>query len=151
IIFSTKDRRHLIKADVQVDLHAYMAGPLRNLGSACLEIGGTSNHVHILTALSKKMALSDLVGELKKSSSRWMKTEGPAHRNFAWQEGYGAFSIGQSQVSVLKRYIARQEEHHKTKSFEAEFLATLNKYGMEDNRRRWGPQRDLRRAGAPRC
>ena len=130
VIFSTKERRHLIKAELQPSLFAYMSGTLKNLDSPCLTIGGTSNHVHLLTALSKKAALSDVVGELKKSSSKWIKTKGPAYARFSWQEGYGAFSIGQSQVAALKRYIARQQEHHKTKSFEAELIATLRKYEM---------------------
>ena len=138
MIFSTKERRHLIKTEIQPTLYAYMAGTLKNLDSPCLAIGGTSNHVHLLTALSKKAALSDVIGELKKSSSKWMKTKGPAYTRFAWQEGYGAFSIGQSQVAVLKRYIARQEEHHKTKSFESELLDTLRKYAVTyDERYLW--------------
>ena len=139
VVFSTKDRRHLIKAEVQLLLFAYLAGTLKNLDSPCLAIGGTSNHVHLLTALSKKASLSDVVGKLKKSSSKWLKTKGPAYAHFAWQEGYGAFSIGQSQVGAVKRYIARQEAHHKTKSFEAELIATLRKYEVEyDERYLWG-------------
>jgi len=138
VIFSTKERRHLIKPDVQAALYAYMTGTLRNLDSPSLAIGGTSNHVHLLTALSKKTALSEVVGELKKSSSKWIKTRGPAYQHFAWQEGYGAFSIGRSQVAVLKRYIASQEEHHKTKSFEAELIETLKKYEVAyDERYIW--------------
>ena len=138
VIFSTKERRHLIKTEIQPSLYAYMAGTLQNLDSPCMAMGGTSNHVHLLTALSKKAALSDVVGELKKSSSKWMKTKGLAYAHFAWQEGYGAFSIGQSQVAVVKRYIARQEEHHKTKSFEAELLAMLRKYEVTyDERYLW--------------
>lgn len=138
VIFSTKQRRHLIKMEIQPSLHAYLAGTLKNLDSPCVAIGGTSNHVHVLMALSKKAGLSEVVGELKKSSSKWIKTKGPAYAHFAWQEGYGAFSIGQSQVAVLKRYIARQEEHHKTKSFEAELIATLRKYEVTyDERYLW--------------
>ena len=138
VIFSTKERRPLLKTDIQPDLYAYMAGTLKNLDSPCMAIGGTSNHVHLLTALSKKAALSDVVGELKKSSSKWMKTKGLAYAHFAWQEGYRAFSIGQSQVAVLKRYIARQEEHHKTKSYEAELLDTLRRYEVAyDERYIW--------------
>ena len=138
VIFSTKERRHLIKTEIRPELHAYMAGTLRNLDSPCLGIGGTSNHVHLLTALPKRAALSDVVGKLKKSSSKWIKTKGPAYAHFAWQEGYGAFSIGQSQVTVLKRYICRQEEHHKTKSFEAELIDTLRKYEVAyDERYLW--------------
>ena len=138
-IFSTKERRHLIKTDIQPALYAYMAGTMKNLDSPCLAIGGTSNHVHLLITLSKKAALSDVIAEAKKSSSKWIKTKGPAYTHFAWQEGYGAFSIGRSQVEVLKRYIARQEEHHKTKSFEDEMIETLRKYGMAyDERYLWG-------------
>ena len=138
VIFSTKERRHLIKREIQPALYAYMAGIMKNLDSPCLAIGGTSNHLHLLTVLSKKAALSDVVGELKKSSSKWIKTKGPAYAHFAWQEGYGAFSIGQSQVEVLKRYIASQEEHHKTKSFEAELIATLRRYEVaHDERYLW--------------
>ena len=96
VILSTKERRHLIKAEVQPSLYAYMAGTMKNLDSPCLEIGGTTNHVHLLAALSKKATLSDVIGELKKGSSKWIKTKGPAYSHFAWQEGYGAFSIGQS-------------------------------------------------------
>ena len=138
VIFSTEQRRHLIKTEIQPSLYAYMAGTLKNLDSPCVAIGGTSNHVHVLMALSKKAALSEVVGALKKSSSKWMKTKGPAYAHFGWQEGYGAFSIGQSQVAVLKRYITRQEEHHKTKSFEAELIATLSKYAVTyDERYLW--------------
>ena len=138
VIFSTKERRHLIKPESQSALYAYMAGTMKNLDSPCLAIGGTSNHIHLLTALSKKAALSDVIGELKKSSSKWAKTKGPAYAHFAWQEGYGAFSIGRSQVEALKRYITRQEEHHKTKSFEAELIETLRKYDVGyDERYLW--------------
>jgi REP element-mobilizing transposase RayT len=138
VIFSTKERRHLIKADVQPSLYAYMAGTLKNLDSPGLEIGGTANHLHLLVALSKKVALSDVVAELKKSSSKWIKTKGPAYSHFAWQEGYGAFSIGQSQVTQLRRYIVRQAEHHKTRSFEEELIETLKKYDVAyDERYIW--------------
>jgi len=138
VIFSTKERRHLLKAEVQPALFAYMAGTLRNLDSPSLAIGGTSNHVHILTALSKKAALSHVVGEVKKASSKWIKTKGPAYQHFEWQEGYGAFSIGRSQVPALKRYIGSQEEHHKTKSFETELIETLKKYEVGyDERYLW--------------
>ena len=138
VIFSTKERRHLIKPEIQPHLYSYMAGTLKNLDSPCLAMGGTSNHVHLLIALSKKAPLSDVIGELKKTSSKWIKTKGPAFAHFAWQDGYGAFSIGQSQVAALKRYIARQEEHHKTKSFEEELIATLKKYQVAyDERYIW--------------
>ncbi len=138
VVFSTKERRHLIKAEIKPTLHAYMAGTLNKLDSPCLEIGGTSNHVHLLMVLSKNAPLSSIVGELKKSSSKWIKPQGPAYAHFAWQDGYGAFSVGQSQVPLLKRYIARQEEHRKTRTFEAELIDMLRKYGVSyDERLLW--------------
>ena len=138
VIFLTKERRHLIKTEAQPSLYAYMAGIMKNLDSPCLEIGGIPNHVHVLAALSKTAALSDVVAELKKGSSKWIKTNGPAYSHFAWQEGYGAFSIGQSQVGQLKRYIIRRAEHHKTRSFEEEMIETLKKYNVAyDERYIW--------------
>ena len=82
--------------------------------------------------------MSHVVGEVKKASSKWIKTKGPAYQHFEWQEGYGAFSIGRSQVPALKRYIGSQEEHHKTKSFETELIETLKKYEVGyDERYLW--------------
>jgi len=138
VVFPTKERRHLIKPDMERDLYAYMAGTLKNLESPCLVVGATTNHLHLLIAQSKNLALSKVIGELKKSSSKWIKTKGPAHAHFKWQDGYGAFSIGQSNVAALKSYIAKQKEHHKAKSFEAEFLEILGKYQVPyDERYIW--------------
>jgi putative transposase len=131
VVFSTKDRRQLINADAETRLHSYLSKALGNMGSPCLAIGGTANHVHLLISLSKNAALSALIGEAKKASSKWLKSLGSSNHHFAWQEGYGAFSIGQSQVEHLKRYIASQHEHHKTRTFEEELLATLKRYTVE--------------------
>ena len=92
----------------------------------------------MLISQSKNIALSHLIGEMKKSSSKWIKTKGQTFRHFGWQDGYGAFSIGQSNVSALKRYISQQKERHKTKTFEVEFVEFLKKYGVEyDERYIW--------------
>jgi REP element-mobilizing transposase RayT len=89
--------------------------------------------------MSKNVALSALVGELKKSSSKWIKTKGAGLRDFGWQDGYGAFSIGESNVAALKRYIARQKEHHRRRTFESEMLSLLERYGVKfDERYLWG-------------
>lgn len=101
---------------------------LRSLDAFVHEIGGTEDHVHILVSLPRSLSLSKLVEEIKKGSSKWIKTKGEHHRLFAWQNGYGAFSIGESNYDVLKRYIQNQVEHHKNVSFQDEFRAFLKKY-----------------------
>jgi REP element-mobilizing transposase RayT len=138
VVFSTKDRRPMITPEVEPELYAYMAGTAKNLDSRCLAAGGTSNHVHLLISQSKNMALSRLMEEVKKSSSKWIKTKGTALRTFGWQDGYGAFTIGQSQVEALQHYIASQKERHKKLTFEQELVALLNKYGVQyDERYLW--------------
>ena len=131
VIFSTKNRADLITPDVEPDLFAYLSGTLNHHESRCLSIGGTANHIHLLVSLSKNFALSHVVGELKKSSSKWIKTKGKNFRDFRWQDGYGAFSIGESNVEALKKYIARQKEHHRVRTYESEMLSLLKKYGVK--------------------
>ena len=130
LVFSTKNRADLIAPEIETDLFAYMSATLKNRGSPCLAINGTTNHVHLLLSLSKNDALSVVVRELKKSSSKWIKSRGVEFKDFVWQDGYGAFSVGQSNVAALKLYIARQKEHHRGRSFEEELLALLEKYGV---------------------
>jgi REP element-mobilizing transposase RayT len=131
VIFSTKNRANLIKPDIETELFAYIGGVCRNADSPLLSAGGTANHVHLLTSLSKTRALSDLVMDIKKDSSLWIKSKGITFADFYWQEGYGGFTIGESQVDDLKRYIGRQKEHHRAISFEDEFIAFLKKYNVE--------------------
>jgi putative transposase len=130
IVFSTKNRADVIRPDVEPRLYAYVAGTWNTLGCRCLAAGGTSNHIHLLVSLSKTIALSEALCEVKKSSSKWIKTHTliPA---FQWQAGYGAFSIGQSNVDVVRRYIARQKEKHRRISFEDEFREMLQKYEID--------------------
>ena len=110
-----------------------MAGTLRAINSPALIIGGISDHCHILTMQSKNIATCKLIEEVKKSSSKWIKTKGIEFRNFKWQNGYGAFSVSQSQREQLKQYILNQEEHHYQKSFKEEFRTLLKKYDVEYN------------------
>lgn len=138
IVFSTKERRNLITPAVEPELHAYLGGICRNRESPALVIGGTENHVHLLISLSKNIALSDLMMTLKKDSSKWIKTNGTAFRHFHWQDGYGTFSIGESQVGVVKDYVRGQKERHKTISFEDELVKLAERYGVPfDPRHLW--------------
>ena len=122
IVFSTKERMQLIRADLQPRLWDYLGGIARNHGIRILAVGGTENHVHILLAISAEAKLSEVVRILKCNSSRWLRETKPL---FSWQEGYGAFSVSPSQLEGVKKYIANQAEHHHRRSFEDEFLAML--------------------------
>jgi len=130
IIFSTKLRRPLIKNEIKGDLYAYMANIALTQHSFVHEIGGIEDHVHLLISLPRALPLSKLVEEMKKGSSKWIKTKGRFYTDFAWQNGYGAFSIGQSNVDALRKYIQNQQEHHKKISFQDEYRAFLKKYGI---------------------
>jgi len=138
LVFSTKLREPFITADIEPELHAYLVAVFRACKSPSLLVGGTKDHVHALFALSRTATVAGVVEEIKKSSSRWMKTKGTEFRGFHWQAGYGAFSIGQSGVVDLKRYIANQKEHHRRSSFQDEYRALLKKYEVEfDERYVW--------------
>jgi REP element-mobilizing transposase RayT len=131
LIFATKNREPFITTEIEPELHAYLAAVCRECDSPALLVGGTANHVHVLCALSRKVAVADLVEEVKKRSSKWIKTKGAGLRQFQWQTGYGAFSIGRSNVDALKSYIAGQKEHHRRRTFEEEYRALLDRYGVE--------------------
>ncbi len=138
VVFSTKHRQSFIKPEIEEELLKYMAAICREYESPAIAINGTEDHVHMLISLSRKIALSDLIEEVKKSSSKWIKTKGTAYKNFYWQNGYGAFSIGQSNVETLKRYIAKQKDHHQQQTFQEEFRIFLKIYNIEyDERYVW--------------
>lgn len=131
LIFSTKNRQPLIRPEIEEGLYTYQTGILRNLDSPLICVNGTVDHMHILFRLGRKISIAEVVEELKKSSSKWMKTKGPEYRDFYWQSGYGAFSIGKSGIQEVRRYIANQKEHPRTKTFQEEFRAFLAKYEIE--------------------
>jgi REP element-mobilizing transposase RayT len=131
LVFSTKHRQDFITPEIEPHLYAYLGGIARNHQARLLSAGGTTNHIHLLISQSKNLALSDLLKELKKNSSIWIKTQDAALAGFHWQDGYGAFSIGASQVPAVKAYLARQKEHHQKKTFEEELTELLEKYGIE--------------------
>ena len=128
VIFSTKDRRKIITKELQPRLWAYLAGIAKNHDMTIVAVGGTEDHLHILFHLPPKLALAKAVLLLKSNSSKWMNEAGT---DFAWQEGYGAFSVSTSNLDSVVRYIRNQEKHHQKLTFEEEFRAILQRHGME--------------------
>jgi putative transposase len=128
-VFSTKERRNLIRPEIQSDLWAFLGGIARKNGFKTLIVGGTENHVHILLSLPANMPLAKAMQLIKGASSRWMNEKHT--KGFAWQEGYGAFTVGISQKAVTIAYIRSQAEHHRKRSFEEEFVAFLKKHNVE--------------------
>jgi putative transposase len=134
-IFSTRERQPLIKSDFRGDLFAYIGGIIREMRGTALIINGTADHVHMLVRVRPLHSASEMVRVIKANSSKWMRTKS---RQFAWQTGYGVFSVSESNVSPVKKYIARQEEHHKKQSFREEFLAFLKKNNVTyDEKHLW--------------
>ncbi len=127
LIFSTKNREPLIAPEIRPRLYAYMVGILDNLKSPSVQTGGVADHVHVLLALGRTLSVAEVVEEVKKSSSKWMKAEGGVP-GFSWQAGYGAFSIGESQAEAVIKYIRAQEEHHRKVGFQDEFRRFLERY-----------------------
>ena len=131
LVFSTKHRNPLITDSIQEELFSYLGGICKGLECNPIQVGGYRDHVHILCLLSKKIVVMKLVEEVKSHSSKWIKTKCSEFENFYWQNGYGAFSVNPTEIEVVKNYIINQEEHHKTKSFQEEFLGFLKKYNVE--------------------
>jgi putative transposase len=138
IIYSTKDRFPYLAPSIRPHLHAYLATVTRNSNCEAYRVGGTSDHVHFAVRLSRTIAIAGLVEELKTSSSKWIKKQLPELRGFSWQRGYGAFSSGQNELADLIAYVENQEEHHRVRTFQEEYLALLKEYGMQyDERYLW--------------
>jgi REP element-mobilizing transposase RayT len=138
-VFSTKERCPCITADLQARLWPFLGGIARDNHLKALAVGGVEDHVHVLLSLPATMAIAKAIQVLKAGSSLWIHETIPSHRGFAWQEGYGAFSLGVSQVEQTRSYIERQAEHHRKTTFQEEFLAFLKRHQMEyDERYVWG-------------
>jgi putative transposase len=138
LVFSTKNLEPFITPAIETELQPYIARIFRELKSPSLAIDGTADHLHILFSLARIITIADLVEEVKTNSSKSIKTKRRAFRNFHWQRGYGAFSIGQSNIEVLKRYIRRQKEHHKRVTFQEEYRRFLKAYRIDyDERYVW--------------
>lgn len=129
-IFSTKQRCALIKPDFEKDLHAYLGGIIRQIGGTALCINGTQDHVHLLLRVSANRSIADVARLIKTNSSKWIHEKWPEHHLFAWQMGYGAFTVSASGAPAVRDYISNQREHHRARSFQDEFMAFLKKNGI---------------------
>jgi putative transposase len=138
-VFSTKNRRNTISRDLQRRLWPFLGGIARQNDTKALAVGGTENHAHMLISLPATLSIAKATQLLKGGSSKWIHETFPGHAEFAWQEGYGAFSIGVSGVEDTIAYINNQSKHHESKTFEEEFLGFLERHGMTyDERYVWG-------------
>ena len=139
LIFSTKERYPFLSdPTIRADMHAYLGTVLRTHDCPTLVVGGCDDHVHALFALSRNYSIAQIVKEIKRTSSAWIKTVERRYSKFRWQSGYGAFSVSQSHVTQVHSYILRQEQHHRRKTFQHEFRAFLHKYEIEyDERYVW--------------
>jgi len=130
LIFGTKNRQGWLEDSVREELHSYIAAILKNWESPAQKIGSAADHIHILFMLSKNHSVSKIAEEIKKSSSKWLKTKDGINPKFQWQNGYGAFSMSQSKVEDVKQYIENQQEHHRKESFQEEFRRFLKAYNI---------------------
>ena len=135
IVFSTKNREPWIMPTMRPRIHEYLGGAIRGEGGIALIVNGTADHVHVLAKLRQDKALSKLIGEVKANSSGWISRTFKSATGFAWQEGYGAFTVSESQVPKARGYIERQEEHHRTISFLEEFKGILQAHGLPFEKR----------------
>jgi REP element-mobilizing transposase RayT len=136
VVFSTKNRVKLIDPAIEDSLYGYIHGIIENSRSKLILANGTCDHIHMLISLGRTMDVSKLIGVIKRESSVWMKDHGESR--FYWQDGYGAFSIGQSQIPAVMKYIANQKPHHATQDFQGEFRTLLDRYQVEyDERYVW--------------
>ena len=135
IVFSTKNRVPIIPDAIRAELNAYFVGILKNLDCPSIQVNSMPDHVHVLCVLSKNHALAKVVEEIKKGTSKWIKTKSPGLRQFYWQNGYGAFSVSPSKVEEVRQYIAGQDEHHRWITFQEEFRAFLERHGIEYEQR----------------
>lgn len=138
VIFSTKGRVPCLSSEIRPELYAYAATVLKNVDCPAIQIGGTEDHIHILCTLSKNTSVAKLVEEIKKPTSRWLKSKGDRFQEFYWQNGYGAFSVSQSDVKRVREYILNQEAHHGKVTFQEEFRKFLERYEVEfDEKHIW--------------
>ena len=131
IVFHTKNNAHIIFRETEDELYSYIGGILKNQGSRPIQIGGYSDHIHILCSLPKTICLSDMMEEVKKCSSKWLKTKGSTYRYFHWQGGYGAFSVGWYLLDEVIRYIRNQKVHHQKISAGDEYRYLMDENGVE--------------------
>ena len=139
LVFSTKDRRPFLSDPaLRSEMHAFLAGVSKQLDCSPILAGGVEDHVHLLARHGRNITQSDWVKEIKRVSSQWIKNRDPTLRDFAWQSGYGVFSVSASNLDAVRQYIAEQVEHHRTSTFQDELRTLLQKHGAEwDERWVW--------------
>ena len=131
LVWSTKNRELSIPPLFEQRLHEYIGGAFKTKGCAPLQIGGMADHVHILLIIPPTIAIAEVIRNVKVSATKWVHEVNPHCQNFAWQEGYGAFSVSASNREIVANYIRNQKEHHKGRSFKDEFLVLLNQHGVD--------------------
>ena len=130
-VFATETRYGMIRRDIQDELNTYIAGIIKDMGCFLQCIGGMEDHIHILVGLNPTMSASELVQQVKAGSSKFINKKGWIAGRFNWQEGFGAFSVSQSQLEQVRHYINNQEEHHRGQSFTAEYETLLQRYKVD--------------------
>jgi REP element-mobilizing transposase RayT len=134
LVFSTKERRPLFAdADLRIRLHEYIGAVSRELDCPPLQIGGIADHVHLLVRHGREVTQSELVKEVKRVSSRWLKAQGAAFKDFEWQGGYAVFSVSPSNLDRVRDYVANQEQHHRRFDYQSELRTLLRRHGLEWN------------------
>ena len=134
-VFAVQNRFGLIPSHWRDELYKYMTGTITNKGHKVLQIGGMPDHVHVLVSMSPKQSPSDLMADVKRSSSLWINDKRLMMGKFSWQEGFGAFSYGKSQIPDIANYIENQEKHHKRRTFLEEYLEFLKLFEIEYDER----------------
>jgi putative transposase len=132
-IFHVKNNESFIRTEDEEELYRYIGGIIGLSKSIPIMINGTDNHIHVLCIMSKNIPLAKLLEDIKSNSSRWIKTLDSHYRDFSWQGGYAGYSVSQSKVEVVKKYIENQKEHHKKQTFQEEYLQFLEENGVEYN------------------
>lgn len=131
VVFSTKNRETTISDAIKPKLHGYLAQVARSMGCEVHIVGGVADHVHLAIDFPRTISVADVLKKLKGTSSRWIKEQGPEHTRFAWQVGYGVFSVSASHQAKLIDYIAHQEEHHRKITYQDELRTLMKKYGIK--------------------
>jgi putative transposase len=138
IIFSTKDREPWLDSNLRTRMHGYLATICRDLGAELVHVGGAVDHVHVVATLPRTVSQAQFVEQIKKTSSKWIKTVDARYRGFFWQRGYGAFSVSPSQLESVRQYVEAQQEHHRTPTFQEEYRELLRRHGVDfDERYVW--------------
>jgi REP element-mobilizing transposase RayT len=138
IIFSTKNREPWLDSEVRPRMHAYLATICHDLGADFVRVCGVADHVHIVTTLPRTLSQAQLIEQIKKVSSKWIKALDTRYRGFFWQRGYGAFSVSPSQLDSVLEHVNQQREHHRTRTFQEEYRDFLRKHGVDfDERYVW--------------